>query len=167
MKWKSFSRVQVFVTPWTIQSMEFSRPEYWSGEPFPSTGDLPNPGIEPRSPALQADSLPAEPQGKPENSLKKREIINKQVIHSSCLLNSNKDKYYRIISSPKNIQIYVCAYCQSRILYLAKCIFQECTWNKNILKLNVLDFVSTKPTLKKTLKGILQADGKFFQTESQ
>ena len=43
-------------------SMEFSRPEYWSGLPFPSPGDLPNPGIEPRSPTLQADSLPAEPQ---------------------------------------------------------------------------------------------------------
>ena len=40
-------------------------PEYWSGESFPSPGDLSNPGIEPRSPALQADSLPAEPQGKP------------------------------------------------------------------------------------------------------
>ena len=43
--------------------MEFSRPEYWSGWPFPSPGDLPNPGIEPRSPELQADSLPAESQG--------------------------------------------------------------------------------------------------------
>ena len=40
--------------PWTLQSIEFSRPEYWSGWPFPSPGDLPNPGIEPRSPALQA-----------------------------------------------------------------------------------------------------------------
>ena len=48
--------------------MEFSRPEYWSGHPFPSPEDLPNPGIEPRSPALQADSLPAEPQGKPKNA---------------------------------------------------------------------------------------------------
>ena len=45
--------------------MEFSRPEYWSGQLFPSLGDLPNPEIEPRSPALQADSLPAEPRGKP------------------------------------------------------------------------------------------------------
>ena len=44
--------------------MEFSRPEYWSGLPFPSPGDLPNPGIKPKSPALQVDSLPAEPQGK-------------------------------------------------------------------------------------------------------
>ena len=42
--------------------MEFSRPEYWSGQPFSSSGDLPNPGIEPWSPALQADSLSAEPQ---------------------------------------------------------------------------------------------------------
>ena len=54
----------------TIQSMEyyspvFSRPEYWSRQPFPSSGDLPNPGIEPKSPALRADSLPAELPGKP------------------------------------------------------------------------------------------------------
>ena len=48
--------------------MEFSRPEYWSGYPFPSPGDFPNPGIKPRSSALQADSLPAEPQGKPKNT---------------------------------------------------------------------------------------------------
>ena len=48
--------------------MEFSGPEYWSGQPFPSPGDLPNLGIDPRSPTLQADSLPAEPQGKPKNS---------------------------------------------------------------------------------------------------
>ena len=47
--------------------MEFSRPAYWSGYPFPSPGDLPNPGIEPRSPSLQVDSLPAEPQGQPKN----------------------------------------------------------------------------------------------------
>ena len=66
---KSLSYVQLFVTPWTVAyqappSMQFSRQEYWSGLPFPSPGDLPNPGIEPRSPALQADSLPSEPQGK-------------------------------------------------------------------------------------------------------
>ena len=45
-------------------SMEFSRQEYWSGLPFPSPGDLPNPGIEPRSPTLQADALLSEPPGK-------------------------------------------------------------------------------------------------------
>ena len=48
--------------------MEFSRPEYWSGKLFPSPGDLSNPGIEPRSPTLQVDSSPAEPQGKPKNT---------------------------------------------------------------------------------------------------
>ena len=47
---------------------EFSTQEYWSGLPCPPPGDLPNPGIEPRSPALQADSLPSEPLGKPENT---------------------------------------------------------------------------------------------------
>jgi len=44
--------------------MEFSRQEYWSGLPFPSSGDLPDPGIEPRSPLLQVDALPSEPSGK-------------------------------------------------------------------------------------------------------
>ena len=52
-------------TPWTVDcqaplSVGFSRHEYWNGLPFPSPGDLPNPGIEPGSPALQADSLPTE-----------------------------------------------------------------------------------------------------------
>ena len=54
-----------FVTPWTVAhqvplSMVFSRQEYWSGLPFPTSGDLPNPGIKPGSPALQANSLPVE-----------------------------------------------------------------------------------------------------------
>ena len=57
-------------TPGTVAfqvplSMGFSRQEYWSGLPFPSPGDFPNPGIEPRSPALQVDSLPTELGGKP------------------------------------------------------------------------------------------------------
>ena len=66
---QSLSRIQLFATPWTVDqqatlSMGFSRQEQWSGLPFPSPGDLPNTGIEPRSPALQADSLPSEPTGK-------------------------------------------------------------------------------------------------------
>ena len=92
VKWKLLSHVRLFVThelygcgglvsrsyqtlvtPWTVAcqaplSMGFSRQEYWSGLPFPSPGDLPNPGMEPRSPLLQVDSLPAEPQGKPRNT---------------------------------------------------------------------------------------------------
>ena len=61
--WKLLSCVWLFATPWTIQSMEFSRPEHWSVCSFPFSRGLPNPQIEPRSPVLQADSLPAKPQG--------------------------------------------------------------------------------------------------------
>ena len=67
-KWNSLSSAQLFATPWTVQSLEFSRSEYWSGWPFPSPGDLPNPGIKPWSPTLQADSLLSEPPGKPKNT---------------------------------------------------------------------------------------------------
>ena len=66
----SLSRVRLFATPRTVArqaplSKEFSRQEYWSGLPCPPPGDLPNPGIQPRSPTLQADSLSSEPSGKP------------------------------------------------------------------------------------------------------
>ena len=62
-------------TPWTVAqqaplSTGFSRQEYWSGLPFPPPGDLPNPGIKPKSPISQADSLPSEPPGKPSTPLK-------------------------------------------------------------------------------------------------
>ena len=67
---QSLSYVRLFATPWTVAfqaplSMGFSRQEYWSGLPFPSIWDLPSPRIEPRSLALQADSLSSEPPGKP------------------------------------------------------------------------------------------------------
>ena len=67
---KSFSHIRLFVTLWTVAcqaplSMEFSRQEYWSGLPFPSPGDLPSQGLEPRSPEFQADSLPSEIPGRP------------------------------------------------------------------------------------------------------
>ena len=67
---KSLSCVWLFETLWTVAnqdplSMGFSRQEYWSGLSFPSPGDHPDPGIEPRSPALQADILTSEPPGKP------------------------------------------------------------------------------------------------------
>ena len=69
MKVKSLGCVRLFATTWTAAQvappyMGFSRQEYWSGLPFPSPGDLPDPGIEPRSPALQADALLSEPPGK-------------------------------------------------------------------------------------------------------
>ena len=67
---KSLSRVRLFTTPWTgaygaSLSTGFSRQEYWSGLPFPSPGDLPGPGIKPRSATSEADALPSEPPGKP------------------------------------------------------------------------------------------------------
>ena len=70
VKVKLLIHVRLFVTPWTVTyqaplSMGFSRQEYWSGVPLPSPGDLPNPGIEPGSPAFQADALTSEPPGKP------------------------------------------------------------------------------------------------------
>ena len=69
VKVKSLRCVQLFATPWTIESMEFSRPESWGGWPFPSPGDLPNSGMEPMSPGLWADSSPAEPPGGPSTGL--------------------------------------------------------------------------------------------------
>ena len=65
-KVKSLSHVRLFAIPWTITrqappSIGFSRQEYWSGLPFPSPGDLRNPGIKPGSPKLHADTLPSEP----------------------------------------------------------------------------------------------------------
>ena len=77
----SLSRVQLFATPWTVAyhgplSMGFSRQEYWSGLPFPSPEDLPNPGIEPRSSALQVDALPSELPGKSLMSKVTESLIN-------------------------------------------------------------------------------------------
>ena len=79
VKVKSLSRVPLFATPWTVAhqalpSMGFSRQEYWSGLPFPSPGDLPDPGIEPRCPALQADTLISEPPGKPSREAGTRQL---------------------------------------------------------------------------------------------
>ena len=64
----TWETVRLFATPWTVAyhappSMGFSSQECWSGLPFPSPGDLPDPGIEPGSPTLQADALPSEPPG--------------------------------------------------------------------------------------------------------
>ena len=79
VKVKLLSRVRLFATPWTVAyqalpSMGFSRQECWSGLLFPSPGDLPNPGIEPGSPTLQADALPSEPPGKPNYTM---EVTNR------------------------------------------------------------------------------------------
>ena len=74
----SLNCVQLFASPWTVAhqaplSMEFSRQECWSGLPFPSPGALPNPGIEPGSPAVQANSLSSKP---PQNPLSHMDPIS-------------------------------------------------------------------------------------------
>ena len=84
VKVKSLSRVWLFETPWTVAhlallSMGFSRQEYWSGLPFPSPGNLPNPGIKPRSPALQAGALTLSILGKNKfQSINKRDKFTAQ-----------------------------------------------------------------------------------------
>ena len=96
---KSLSCVQLFVTPWTVAhqaplSMGFSRQEYWSGLPFPSPGDLPNPGIETGSSALQADTLTSEPPGKPsgkEENLTQHPLF--LFVKSGNSMHARKDKY--------------------------------------------------------------------------
>ena len=82
MKVKSLSRVPLFGNPWAVayqapSSMGFSRQECWSGLPFPSPGDLPDPEIKPGSPTLQADALPSEPPGK--LTKQKKESVNLKI----------------------------------------------------------------------------------------
>ena len=84
---QSLSHVRLFAVPWTVAllvllSMGFSRQKYWSGLPFPLPGDLPNPGIEPKSPvspALQADSLPLNHLGSPSICLYKHKSTSRRV----------------------------------------------------------------------------------------
>ena len=74
--------------PWTVARqaplpIEFSRQEYWSGLPFTSPEDHPDPGIEPRSPVLQADSLPSEPLGKPQYQIELHSNVTDLVDYNS------------------------------------------------------------------------------------
>ena len=85
------------VTPWNITrlaplSMEFSQQEYWSGLPFPSPGDLPNPGIEPASPALQSDPFPTDLLGKPTTIYRSTKISNTQQCKTFNAWSSNQIK---------------------------------------------------------------------------
>ena len=80
--------------PWTVVhpallSMEFSRGEYWNGLPCPPPGDFPTPGIKPRSPALQADSSPAETPGKPHLFIHRPRFSWSQVLFSLCLYHAS------------------------------------------------------------------------------
>ena len=84
VKVKSLSRVRHFATPWTVAyqtspPMGFFRQEYWNGLSFPSPGALPDPGIEPRFPALQADTLSSEPPGKTSLKHNARKIFTETI----------------------------------------------------------------------------------------
>ena len=99
VKWSHSVLSDSLPTPWTVAykaplSMEFSRQEYWRGLPFPSPGDLPHPGIEPGSLALQADALSSEPPGK----LSQRKAMPKNdqttaKLHSSHTLVKQRSKF--------------------------------------------------------------------------
>ena len=102
---KSLSRVRLFVTLWTAAhqaplSMRFSRQGYWSRLPFPSPGDLPDPGIEPRSPALQADALPSEPSGKPHINIIKTKFHKPA---AKIILNGEKLKEFPLRSGKRQL----------------------------------------------------------------
>ena len=84
----------------TIESKEFSRPEYWSGKPIPSLGDIPNPGMKPRSPSLQAYSLIAEPQGKPTVVWKQNTIILRNA-YKICSISDDQQELEREIENAR------------------------------------------------------------------
>ena len=123
VKVKSFSCFRHFATPRTVAhqappSMEFSRQEYWSGLPFPSPGDLPDPGIQPRSPALWADALPSEPPGKLPDFLQKNSFKIPSKIPSPINRNNPLiSEYYRTLKIKKEYSscIYACIYLYTHI----------------------------------------------------
>ena len=111
-KWKSLSHVQLSVTPWTAAchaplSMDFSRPENWRVLPFLSPEELPNTGIEPRSPALQANSLLYEPPGKPSlhpkmGTMKERnsrDLVGAEEMKTKWKEYTEEQIYYPVINS--------------------------------------------------------------------
>ena len=132
---KSLSPFGLFSTPWTVayqapQSMEFSRQAQWSGLPFPSPGDLPNPGIEPGSPAFQADALLSEPPGKPiivlakwnqfHPKLRKGTIICIAVGFQSWSHNHCCFLYSTIILETEEIHLKQFYYYPNKLIYIKK-----------------------------------------------
>ena len=145
--------------------MEFSRPDYCNRQPFPSPGDLPNPGIKPRPPALQVDSLPADPPGKPKNtcvgSLSLLQIfltqeLNQDLLHCRQILYQLSYKGNPIFSV---LSMYKC---KEQILYVITCEWN--LTNKTLLR-GIRDQIKSVtqscPTLcdpmNYTVHGIFQA----------
>ena len=88
-------------------SMGFSRQEYWSEQPFPSPGGLSNPGIEPKRPALQENSLPSEPQGKPYPYINPCNCYTCQIFRSLQKFSWCSFAVNPILSSPSQVSIYL------------------------------------------------------------
>ena len=125
---KLLIRVQLFATAWTVvyqasPSMGFSRQEYWNGLPFPSPGYLPDPGIEPGSPTLEADALTSEPPGKPLST--KSSMLYHVVIDSTCSFKNvqSRSKYGLMLS----ILILHIMMSKSNKLYKARCFMVSIT----------------------------------------
>ena len=91
----------------------YSRPEYWRGWPFPSPGELPNPGIEPRSPALQVDSLPIELSGK--QGIYEMSAFT-MILNNSLQLENQVHKNMRLFPSPKHLTLPAAAVTTHMIL---------------------------------------------------
>ena len=126
-KVKSLSHVRFFATSWTVACqappfMAFSRQEYWSGLPFPSPGYLPDPGIKPRSPALQADALPSEPPGK--LIIGQGDQLNSQ--DSNGAFKGNYRFVPRIWGRlNEKLLLWVSVYCEPSSLYYNRSSFKE------------------------------------------
>ena len=118
VKVKLLSHVWLFATPWTVAyqappSMGFSRQKYRSGLPFPSSGDLPNPGIKPGSPALQTDALPSEPPGKPFSS------IPIQMLGEMTNICSHRKLKDAVVDRELKVTLMMC-YKGSRVFFISK-----------------------------------------------
>ena len=105
---QSLSRTQLSATPRTVAhqaplSMGFSRQEYWSGLPCPPPGDLPDPEIKPRSPTLQADSLPSEPQGKPQKKIRHKFLATQTLVTESDCLEVGRCKWEELQKSTRKL----------------------------------------------------------------
>ena len=131
-EWKFLSCVQLFGTPWTMefQSMEFSRPEHWSRQSLPAPAHFPKPGVETRSPALQADSSPAEVPAKP--SMLKRMIYWAHWFKSSSHQETPSEALPEVIFNPGTpwaIQVDTKLAIAPRLFLFLQFLFNECFWN--------------------------------------
>ena len=146
VNWKLLSRVWLLATPWTAAhqvplSMVFSRQEYCSGLPCPPSGDLPNPGIEPRSLASQAGSLPSESSGNPKNT----EMGSLSLLQGSFLtqkLNLSLLHYRRILYQLSYIHNVV-----PPLQVISEYFYHALSSKKPSLVISHLLFPSTPPTL--------------------